>query len=214
MHKLKRPEPPTCLANYRHGQNNWNDLNHNDKYAIWQQLDAMQHQRCAYCEAALKNKEGIRKAHIEHLRQRDRYPQGIFQWDNLFGSCNRQNSCGKHKDKLPRYNHNDIIKMDVEDPERFFLFISDGTIVIRSELSEQDKYRAQETLHIFNLNSVNGPLRRIREAAIKGYLQTAEEFLEMAKEFDENEWYPLLQEELNKTKNLPFSTAIKHTLMP
>lgn len=174
----------------------------------------MQQKCCAYCEGTLQDKKGDRKAHIEHLRQRDRYPQGTFQWDNLFGSCNRQNSCGSHKDKLPPYNHVDIIKMDVEDPERFFLFISDGTIVIRSELSEQDKYRAQETLHVFNLDSVNGPLRRIREIAIKGYLQTAEELLEIATEFDEDDWYPLLQEELNRTKYLPFSTAIKHTLIP
>lgn len=214
MHKLQRPNAPACLTNFRHGQNNWSNVNHNDKEKIWQQLDTMQQKRCAYCEDSLIDKNGERKAHIEHLRQRSRYPQGTFQWDNLFGSCNRQNSCGSHKDRQPSYNPADIIKMDVEDPEDFFMFISDGTIIIRAELSEQDKNRAAETLRVFNLNSTSGPLRHIRKIAVKGYLQTAEELLEMATEFDKDDWYPLLQEELNITKHLPFSTAIKHILTP
>jgi len=214
MHKLERPKAPDCLEDFQHGRNNWSYVSHNDKEVIWQQLDVMQQKRCAYCENTLQDKKGNRKAHIEHLRQRNRYPQGTFQWDNLFGSCNRNNSCGNYKDRLPLYNHADIIKMDIEDPEHFFLFVSDGTIVIRSELSEQDKDRAQETLRVFNLDSMNGSLRHMRKIAIQGYLQTAEELLQLATEFDREEWYPLLQEEINKTKHLPFSTAIKHILIP
>jgi hypothetical protein len=36
----------------------------------------------------------------------------------------------------------------------------------------------------------------------------------MANEFAEEEWYPLLEEELEAIKELPFATAIKHVLMP
>lgn len=214
MHKLDRPTAPSCLKNYQHGQHNWGHVSHDDKNEIWQQLDIMQQKRCAYCEATLENNNGDRKAHIEHLRQRDRYPQGTFQWQNLFGSCNRQHSCGNYKDKLPPYNHKDIIKMDEENPEDFFLFITDGTIAINSNLSEQDTRRAQETLRIFNLDSTHGSLRQMRASAIQGYIQTAEELLQLAEEFDTEDWDYLLEEELEQIKLLPFATAIKHTLMP
>ncbi|MBF0411220.1 MAG: hypothetical protein HQK70_00740 [Desulfamplus sp.] len=53
----------------------------------------------------------------------------------------------------------------------------------------------------------------MRRAAVKDYLQTAEAFAEMALEFDEEEWRPLLEKELETIKKLPFSTAIRHILM-
>jgi hypothetical protein len=48
----------------------------------------------------------------------------------------------------------------------------------------------------------------------KRQTQTAEELAEMANEFPEEEWYSLVQEELEAIKELPFATAIKHVLMP
>jgi hypothetical protein len=47
---------------------------------------------------------------------------------------------------------------------------------------------------------------------VSGYIQTAETFAEIAKEYDEKEWLPLLQEEIQKISHLPFATAIKHVL--
>ncbi len=185
MHKLDRPGAPACLARFQYGRDNWSDVAPDAKSEIWQQLDKMQQERCAYCERKI-NTGANKNAHIEHFRQRGRYPQGTFDWDNIFGSCNQENSCGKNKDRLPAYNHEDLIKMDVEDPDDFFLFISDGTISIRSDLSDHDKHRATETLRIFNIDEVNGPLRRMREIAVQGYIQTAEELFEMAMEFDKD----------------------------
>jgi len=51
---------------------------------------------------------------------------------------------------------------------------------------------------------------------IKGYLQTAEELAEYVNDddFSEEDWLPLLEDELNKIKDLPFATAIKHVLSP
>jgi len=210
MHQLERPSAPSCLARFRHGSNNWKDVLSADKDEIWQQLDQMQQQRCAYCECSIA---GERKAHIEHLRQRARYPQGTFEWGNIFGSCNHVNSCGKYKDACGAYDHQDLIKMDEEDPEHFFLFVSDGTIAVRPELSRSEQHRAHETLRIFNLDAKHGRLRRMRQSAVQGYLQTAEELMAIAQDFDESEWIPLLNQELETIKTQPFATAIKHTLM-
>jgi len=176
-----------------------------ERAEIWTQLDAMQGQRCAYCEADIV--EGDRE--IEHFRQRSRYPQGTYAWDNLFGSCKRTDTCGKHKDTCGPYTHTDLIKPDIEDPEAFLVFSPDGAVHPRANLSPADRHRAAETIRIFNLNGV---LRQIRRSELCGYLQTAESFAEMAANFDESEWLPLLQSELDNTAHLPYATAIKHVL--
>lgn len=211
MHKLDRPMPPNCLSSYQHGRDNWGKVTPDHKSEIWLKLDEMQQHRCAYCEAAIKTESSKSNSHIEHLRQRRNFPQGTFLWGNLFGSCKRQDSCGIHKDGLPPYNHQDLIKMDDENPENFLEFLADGNVVPINGLSQADKHRAEETIRVFNLN---GALRQIRETAIKGYLQTAEELAAYAAEFDEADWFPILEEELNQIKHLPFTTAIKHTLLP
>jgi len=209
MHKLHRGDAPKCLAKYRHGLNNWGHLTHEDRTEIWQELDAMQGQRCAYCEDDI-SKGG---KHIEHFRQKNRDPTKTFDWRNLFGSCTRENSCGKHKDRPSTYDPNDLIKPDEEDPEHYFLFVSDGTIAIRETLNSEERRRALATLRIFNLDSQHGPLRRMRQQAVQSYIQQAEEFQQMDTEYSKDEWMPLLQIELEAIRHLPFATAIKHALL-
>lgn len=187
MHKLNRPTAPICLTQFHHGRNHWSDLTAEDRNQIWEQLDLMQKKRCAYCEASIETTPGSRDTHIEHFHQRGRYPQGTFEWGNLFGSCNRENSCGKHKDKVPVYDQNVLIKMDEEDPEDYFAFISDGTIHPKPDLEEHEKRKATETLRIFNIDSERGPLRYMRKATVQGYVQLAEEYYQMLEEFDEEE---------------------------
>ncbi|MES2261582.1 MAG: retron Ec78 anti-phage system effector HNH endonuclease PtuB [Pseudomonadota bacterium] len=208
MHKLERdPAPPTGLANYQHGQHTWGSHipKLHEREQIWKKLDAMQGKRCAYCEAAI-DKEN---RHIEHFRQRSRYPQGTFAWNNLFGSCNRKNTCGDHKDRCGDYDYRDLIKPDIEDPEHYLLFSSTGTVSARNNLDAAERHRADQTLRILNLN---GPLRQIRHSELAGYVQTAEEFARMAQEFAPSEWLPLLLEELNTVEALPYATAIRHIL--
>lgn len=210
MHLLKRSDIPSCLHRYDYGRNIWADVTSEHKEEIWLQLDVMQKYRCAYCEAELNTKKRSRKAHIEHFRQRSRYPKGTFKWSNLFGSCNRQESCGKFKDKQPLYDYKNLIKMDEEDPEYYLQFLPDGNVVPKEYLTKQEKFRADETIRLFNLN---GSLRRIRQTMVIGYLQTAEELAEIALEFGQEEYKLLLDEEIDKINDLPFSTAIKHILI-
>ncbi|GHU08745.1 hypothetical protein AGMMS50225_07950 [Betaproteobacteria bacterium] len=211
MHKLERGDAPTCLRHYQHGRDGWSQVSPADKTAIWRELDDMQGARCAYCEADISNPDN---KHIEHFQQRRRFPQGTFDWNNLFGSCSREDSCGKHKDRCGAYTPEDIVKPDVDDPEHFFVFVSDGTIAIRHGLNPQDQQRARETLRVFNLNNQSGPLRYMRQQAVAGYIQATKEWSELAVECDQSEWLPLLKEELAAIAHLPFATVIKHVLLP
>lgn len=210
MHKLERSNipSPTCLSRYRYGLNTWDDLDSKERQEIRKALEEMQGQRCAYCECGL-NRGG---QHIEHFRQRSCYPQFTFNWDNLFLSCMRIDSCGKNKDKCGAYNHNNIIKPDIEDPEHFFLFVSNGSIELRPGLTAEEQDRAKETLRVFNLDAQWGPLRRLRKTAVLGFAGTLSDLQEFRHVCSDQEIVAFLEGELTNIRDYPFYTAIKHFL--
>lgn len=206
MHKLKRSQtPPSCLATYRHGLNNWGDVTPEDKSEIWQMLEPMQGKRCAYCEISI---EPPQKRHIEHFEQKGRLPQKTFVWSNLFGSCNYDDRCGRYKDKQ-HYNSQDLIKPDIDDPEYYLVFAPNGSVSPRSNLSPSDHHKAQETIRVFRLD--DGVLQQIRYRETCGYVQDAEFFAEMLNDYPDDIQIEL-QEKINETSSLPFATAIKHIL--
>lgn len=205
MHHLTRGPAPACLAGFRHGANNWSDVSTAQKREIWQFLEAMQGPRCAYCEASI----GEEARHIEHFIQKGRDATQTFVWGNLFGSCDREDSCGKHKDGKGRpYADADLIKPDVDDPEQSLVFDAHGSVQPRQSLSAADVQRAAETIRVFNLNGV---LRAIRRTEVAGYVQTAEEIAEFFA-IDPVLGQQVLEDELAATAHLPFATAIKHVL--
>lgn len=206
MHKLERPAAPGCLAHYQQGPQDWQRISSAEKHEIWEQLAGMQGERCAYCEAGLPKK----RRHIEHFRQRSRYPRGTFQWDNLFGSCNKVDSCGRRKDKST-YSHGDILKPDVDDPDDYLRFQADGRIVPRNALSSRQRRRAEETLRVFNLDHDRGALRQMRQSAVQGYLGMVKDLEDWA-ELDEELYHEYLNEELKAIAGQPFETAIRHLL--
>lgn len=208
MHFLDRTSvpAPSCLSNYRHGSDEWKKLSRNgtDYLEVTSTLDVLQGTRCAYCESAL----GL--AHVDHFFQRSRVPQLTFVWENLFRSCERQESCGRYKDRQP-YAPSDLIKPDVDDPEHFFRFKSDGTIDVREGLTPAETKRAQETLRVLSLDEERGPLRATRMTHVAGYVQTGLELFELAAEFGEDA-QALIDGEVAQTAHLPYATAIKHVL--
>lgn len=211
MRRLYRQdEAPSGLKRYRHGRDRWTLTcpTREERDEIWASLELMQGLRCAYCEGPLGL--GPKERHIEHFRQRDRYPQGTYDWNNLFGSCVRPRSCGKEKDQCGAYPAEVLIKPDIENPDDFLVFTPGGTVEPRAGLSAHDHHRARETIRILGLD---GALNAIRRAELSGYLQTLEYFVEVAESFPEDEeWIQELQREVDKTAHLPYGTAIRHVL--
>ena len=204
MHKLTRGLEPTCLKKYRRRRkNNWRKVTSDDKDEIWEHLNQMQQQRCAYCENSIEKES----RHIEHFRQHSRYPQGMFEWENLFGSCIDDSSCGRHKDSLPEYPLGKLIKPDCEDPEDFLLFSPDGEIKAKSGLSPKDIDRVKYTICIFNLNS---PFLMQRRKGI------AIRYTKTAGGLNKNDWLEFVKREIAavEREHLPFATTIKHLLLP
>ncbi|QXG48192.1 retron Ec78 anti-phage system effector HNH endonuclease PtuB [Pseudomonas viridiflava] len=209
MHRLHRQdEPPSGLRRYRHGLDKWSATcpTQEEREGIWTSLESMQGPRCAYCEGPID----LRNRQIEHFRQRGRYPQGTFEWTNLFGSCKRAGTCGNAKDQCGIYPPEVLIKPDIEDPDTFLVFTPGGTVEPRAGLSARDHLRASETIRILALD---GALNEIRRAELRGYLQTLEYFVEFAEAFPEDEgWVQELQQEVLNVAHLPYATAIRHVL--
>jgi uncharacterized protein (TIGR02646 family) len=203
MHKLHRGEAPSCLKrHHRNSGNDWHEVSSEDKTEIWAALQAMQLDRCAYCESKII----APKQHIEHFCLRSLSPNKTFDWLNLFGSCNNQQHCGKHKDNQS-FQPADLIKPDAEEPEKLFLFLSDGTVAIRHNLAPEDRHRAAETIRVFNLNAAS--LKNQRQKAVQGYLSLAEDQSELS----DPEWLEYIEDELQVAAGNAFVTAIRHMLM-
>lgn len=208
--KLGRDDTPKGL-HYKHGRDQWGgDIpNKEERSDIWKALGMMQKCRCAYCEATITADD----RHIEHFASRDDYPKGTFEWSNLFGSCDQKESCGEYKDQGGKpYNWRDLIKPDVDDPDDYFLFSTDGNIAPLAGLSKDKLKRAVETLRVFNLN--RDGLRWARQKVAAGYKPTVEYLRGL---WDESpELRETVREEanslLNETADMEFSTVIRHML--
>ncbi|MBX3448927.1 MAG: TIGR02646 family protein [Planctomycetaceae bacterium] len=215
MHKLDRNSvpAPTCLGAYHHGTHSWDDVGKTPghKEEIRQQLELLQGRRCAYCEGSLD----VLGQHIEHFRRKHIFQKLTFHWGNLFWSCDQDGHCGCFKDrKSGPYNPNDLIDPSLDDPEQYLHFFSDGSIRLRPGLNAAAQRRAEETLRVFNLDQEHGPLRHMRQAHCAGYIDLGIQLAELAVASTPEEWLPFLDEELANTRDLPFATAIKHTLTP
>jgi uncharacterized protein (TIGR02646 family) len=203
MHKLHRGTAPSCLnRHYRNSGNDWSKVSVEDKTEIWEALQAMQLDLCAYCESKIT----APKQHIEHFCLRSLFPKKTFEWSNLFGSCNVKEHCGKHKDNQ-QHKPDDLIKPDAEDPEKLLLFVVDGTVTIRSNLAPEDQQRAQETIRVFNLNTAS--LINQRKQAAQGYVSLSED----KSVFSDAEWREYINDELQEAARQSFVTAIRHMLL-
>ena len=202
---------PPCLSQYHHGTHLW-DKDHPTaahRAEIWQALDALQRRFCAYCEGPF-DQFGH---HIEHFRRRDGYPALTFAWANLLGSCDRDHSCGQHKDnKAGPYDPNDLIDPSGEDPDHFFRFIEDGTISLRAGLTASERRRASETIRVLGLDVEGNGLPQLRRDAIRSYQARDPGIVEAIMSFSDDHRRELVEHELAETAGDPFSTVVRHFL--
>ena len=166
VHRFARGNEPIDFK--KHVGSPWKDFIGTDDHAkLADALYERQDCYCAYCEIHLKDQSA---GHIEHLERRRDNPQRTFDWTNLFYSCNKSDSCGKHKDddkKRIRFNPAAIIDPSEENPLDFFVYTANGRIVARDE-SGRD--REEETIHVFNLNNPQLQRMRGRAAEVVSYV--------------------------------------------
>ncbi|RUM61225.1 MAG: TIGR02646 family protein [Persephonella sp.] len=122
---------------------NWDNLRGEEKKIIAEYLKKNEQKgMCAYCESKLKENS----YHIEHFRKRSLFPELTFDYNNLFLSCNNENSCGKHKDRygLTKDEFNTIyspLYINLDE----FEYSYTGEILGKTP-------KAKKTIEVFNLN--------------------------------------------------------------
>lgn len=211
MRQLTRGPAPAVLGQLRRSQDRWDDIGYVARSQVWQALAAMQGSLCAYCERRAEQGSG----HIEHFRTRNLAPQLTYEWTNLFGCCSDTTTCGHRKDsrQAQPYDASDLIKPDQEDPDVYFLFVSDGSITVREGLSERQSRRARETLRVLALDQPGGGLRWQRRNALAAYMQLADEWAQLADAASPQEVRELLEAEVQSAEDQEFVTAIRHLLL-
>ena len=167
MRKFERGPEPKFLTQARQDGKNWKQFAQTDDHKeLRDLLYEAQGGRCAYCESEVRKKKDGICGHIEHLNRRKDAPNRTFDWNNLFFSCNRVDSCGNYKDDPKRkivFDPDDIVDPSRENPSDFFTYDANGNIVPRGDNSKAAKRRASETVRVFNLNSPS--LQGAREGA-------------------------------------------------
>lgn len=236
---VRNPEVPDCLHKMERMREKartkgsspitWNDMSATDKAEVRARLADMQGQRCAYCESPV----GAAPWHIEHFRpakggravdakkQRVTFPELTFAWPNLFGSCDRADSCGKHKDKSggghQPYRPEELLNPCEDDPDRYFRFREDGRIDVVAT-GEGEQHRARETLRVFNLdpNGVSDSgkgLRAQRRRALASYRKMIFPDLLDVRDFSPDDQRSWTEGELQSTATEPYSAVIRHFLL-
>ena len=213
MHFLDRNQvsTPACLFNPPDGRT-YSHLRGAETEEIRRELLALQGQRCAYCERRTGDQRD--HGHIEHFRDQSGHDHLTLDWNNMFWSCNDEQTCGKHKDKCckvegprRRFEPADLIDPAVDDPETYLLFVSDGTVAPRSELDDDARRRALETIRVFHLND-SAYLTRAREDALRPFTRSVNALIALGAE----PFRQYIASELQIASEVPFGTAIKHFL--
>jgi len=215
MKSLSRGNPPKCLNTFKHGRDKWCVIFQNNLTdEIWEKLNAMQGDFCAYCECKLHDDNS--KRHIEHFIQKDKDSSLTFDWNNLFGSCNTPNRCGKYKDESSQCKEIDLAKVckpDISDPNKFLLFLNNGKVRPRSDLNNVDSDIAKNTIAVFNLDG-DPSLENSRRASIQGEKALAEKYWEMMSDTPSDEFIELLKDELTESlirvSTKQHSTPLEH----
>lgn len=107
---------------------------------------------CAYCEKEIDAER--ENSNIDHYKTRSLFPQFTLDYNNLLVSCNSKISCSHKKDKygLQKSDYQKIINPVLENPDEYFEYGFAGDILIKENLSQSDKEKAEFTIKVFALN--------------------------------------------------------------
>ncbi len=198
MHKFERGEEPEGLKKARKQRRSWDEFAKTSaRGELAKCLYERQDRRCAYCDMSIKTLED---GHIEHLERRSDAPNRALDWENLFFSCRRQDSCGIYKDakfKEP-VDSRRIVDPSKEDPLEFFTYTETGEMIA----DKRDDEKAETTIKVFNLNA-----QRLKNARSRAY-RNAIIFLKNYDNLGENPSEEAVEEFLDDWRNEEFFSSL------
>ena len=109
--------------------------------------------RCAYCEQEIES-DGD-SSNTDHFKTRSLFPKETLNYNNLLVSCKSKVHCENIKDNfgLISADYKKIINPVIENPDEFFEYGINGTIIIKDKLIQIDKDKAKFTIEVFKLDN-------------------------------------------------------------
>lgn len=107
---------------------------------------------CAYCEKKIDDNQD--NSNIDHFKTRTLFPSQTLEYNNMLVSCNSKASCSYIKDNygLQQDDYRKIINPAMENPDNYFEYGLAGDILIKQNLTQSDKEKAEFTIKVFSLN--------------------------------------------------------------
>ena len=145
MKSIAKGDEPVSFHDWKQQNRtaNWDDFSGSDIYQELKKILIEQQKKiCCYCEIALQQSTD---AHVEHLKDKGRYPQETFNFYNLLASCQHNDSCGHKKGKA--YFDDMVSPLDA-DCQSYFTYTGNGKIIP----SDENDTFAQQTIELLGLN--------------------------------------------------------------
>lgn len=130
-----------------------------DKSALCDLLANEQYGLCAYSEINPEHYD--LGTHIEHIKPKSHYPEKTFDYQNLIlsalassdlQSMDENSIFGGHH-KGSEFDSAHFISCITDNSSDYFAYLSDGRVVPRKSLKENDQAKAGYTIDLLNLNS-------------------------------------------------------------
>lgn len=157
MKHIRKQNEPIGLTKVRKQHLSWEDFHKQYDtlyYECRNQAIHEQGEECAYTGLPLNDASVI---HLDHFKKRENYESLTFDWNNLFAAI--KDSCfgADFKDHvINKQNHDakykQLLNPAIDNPESLFWYSTDGSIVARSTLSDDEKQKVETTIETFNLN--------------------------------------------------------------
>lgn len=193
MRKIDKGEPLPEFLNETASLNSWDDFDSTVKTKTRKQILIKEQNRLsAYTERILEHSDDRQntKLHIDHFRKKSMFPGLTFDWNNLLIDEKEKPYGADYKDEhIKKTDYQDIINPVDEDPQSFFEYMLDGTIIPKRDFEEGDpqRKRAERTIELFNLNETSlREERKVHLTQIIYYLKgglTEDDILDSDKKF-------------------------------
>ena len=150
MKHIDKKSEPTLFTVWKRRNSlcSWSDFacpqsQYRDVYLnLRRELIEQQEKMCCYCEVALKKEVN---AHIEHLKDQHNHSNDRYDFNNLFASCQYNDSCGHKKDTG---YFNEIVSPLDNNCQGKFTYTGDGKVIPQNE---KDDF-TNKTIDILGLN--------------------------------------------------------------
>ncbi len=99
---------------------------------------------CSYCE-----RQGFRSAlAVEHIKDKNTYPENEFDWDNFLLSCTSCNSIKGEKATT------DTLLPDRDNTFAVFIYLESGLIQVKTGIDDTSKDKAQALIDLVGLDRI------------------------------------------------------------